>query len=373
GNHDGGLKPAETRRQAEARRSTPDYNRGVRIARPAPRFAVSAIAVVGTCIAVLRSHAFAANADVAAWGITFDLTISIPLLYWFVVVRTGHARPLTVAPLFLLGSAFAAWLLPASQQQFLRQLGSVVGPAAEVLLVGALVRRIVAARRNGSVASSDPYERIAAAARTIAGEGRVAEVIASEVTILCYALLGWRMKAEETRGRVLTFHERNGWGTIVVCIYAIIAAEGVGMHLLLRLWNPLAAWAWTGLDLWAAMWLLGDYHALRLRRTFIDDHALHLRYGLRWSGVIPRDAIESVEAVRDQSQWKRKDVLKVAMFDAPRWLVTLREPVVIHGMAGLRKSVRAIALLPDQELDPAALLSAGPRATSAGDTPSTLR
>jgi hypothetical protein len=52
---------------------------------------------------------------------------------------------------------------------------------------------------------------------------------------------------------------------------------------------------------------------------------------------------------RHRAHLSRKDVLKVAILDDPRWLITLREPVVVHGLAGLRKTVRAIALLPDQD------------------------
>lgn len=296
-----------------------------------------------------------------AWGLTFDLTISIPLLYWFFVVRTGKARALTLGPVFVGGSVLAGVILPASQQQFLRQ----IVPLGEVLLVGALVRRIVIARRAGG-ASSDPYERIAAAARALVGEGRAAEILASEISILYYALFGWRLKPV---ARGITFHERNSWGTILACIYVLIAAEGVGMHFLLRLWHPYAAWAWTCLDLWAVIWLLGDYHGLRLRHTVWDVDALHLRYGLRWSATIPRDNIASIEEVHEESQWKRKDVLKVAILDDPRWLITLREPVVVHGLAGLRKRINAIALLPDQN----DAVSDARRVLSAGDTPSAPR
>jgi hypothetical protein len=332
----------------------------VRLALRTPAlFAVFALTLIAACAAIVRSRAFAESPDVAAWGITFDLTITIPLLYWFFVVRTGKARPITLGPVFVGGSMLAAALLPASQQQFLRQLA----PVAELVLLAALVRRIVIARRTRST-SSDPYERIAAAARALAGEGRVAEAIGSEVAVSFYALFAWRMKPERCG---ITFHERNGWGTLLVCTYVVIAAEGIGMHLLLRMWHPYAAWAWTCLDLWAALWLLGDYHGLRLRHTFFDDDALHLRYGLRWSATIPRPLIASIEEVREESQWKRKDVLKVAILDDPRWLITLREPVVVRGLAGLRKTVTAIAMLPDQELS---VVNAALLAPSACDTPS---
>ena len=314
--------------------------------RPAALFGASAVLVVGICIAVLRSRAFAANPDLAAWGITFDLTISLPLLYWFFVVRGGKARPLTIVPVFLLGTMLATALIPHAQQAFLRQLGRVVVPVAELLLVTALVGRIIAARREPNP-SSDPYDRIAKAANTLAGEGVMANVITSEAAMFYYAFFGWR-RQPPMRERAVTFHERNGWSTILACILVIIAAEGLAMHLLLAQWKSVAAWCWTALDLWALIWLLGDYQALRLRRTWIDDEALHIQYGLRWTITVPREQIASVEEIRNES-WKRKEILRIAILDAPRWKVTLREPLVARGLLGLRKRIVAIALLPDDD------------------------
>ena len=304
------------------------------------------------------------HADVLAWGVTFDLTITLPLAYWFFVVRRKKAGVLTIAPVFLAGTAIASYV---GQPQFVQQLGRVAVPFAEVLLAGALVRRILAARKE-SRKFAGPYERIHFAARTLAGEGRVADVIASEVAMLYYAFFGWRAKVEETRGTAITFHEQSGWSSVVACILLLIAAEGIGMHLLLARWNSIAAWGWTFLDVWGAIWLIGDAHALRLRRSSLDDETLHVRLGLRWNVSIPLSLIASVEEIR--GEWTRKkDVLKVAMLDEPRWLITLREPVVAHGLAGLRKEIRALAVRPDQE----EWLSFLPSASSPGDTPSALR
>jgi hypothetical protein len=270
----------------------PLYNAGVRpgvLRNPSARFSLLAIVVFTTCALLTRSRLFAAQPDVAAWGITFDLTITIPLLYWFLVVRTGTARALTIAPVIMIGMAAAAWVLPHTQQHFLAQLRMVASPIAEVVLIFALVRRIVRHERS---TSNDPHARIAAAARTIAGDGRVADVIASEFTLFYYALFCWR-KTPDANPRALTFHQRNGWSTILAMIFVLIAAEGLGMHLLLSRWSTNAAWGWTLLDLWAVMWLLGDFHALRLRRTTLDDEAMHLHYGMRWSATIERANIAS--------------------------------------------------------------------------------
>jgi hypothetical protein len=51
--------------------------------------------------------------------------------------------------------------------------------------------------------------------------------------------------------------------------------------------------------------------------------------------------------VKSEADWKRRGVLKMAMLDEPRYLIRLREPVVAHGLAGLKKTIDAIAVRPD--------------------------
>ena len=309
-------------------------------------FVPSAILVIGACFAILRSHAFAQHPDVMAWAVTFDLTLTVPLLYWLLVVRTGRARPLTIAPVFLLSMALAAVLVPKGQQAFLRDL-RLLGVPMELLLLGALGYRVFRASRERST-SSDPYERILSASRVLAGDGRAAEVIASEGATMYYALFCWRKQASSEE-RTFTVHERSGWGTVVACILVLLVAESIGLHLLVQMWSWKAAWVVTFFDVWGILWLLGDYHALRLRRSSITDDALELRFGLRWSATIPRSNIASVTEVHAEGEWKRPDVLRVAMLEEPRWLITLREPMTIRGMAGLRKTIRGVALLPDDD------------------------
>ena len=282
--------------------------------------------------------------DIFAWGLTFDLTISLPFLYWFFVVRRGKAQALTIAPVFIAGTAAASFLIPPAQQGFLSQLKLFVLPLAEISLVTALVMRIRRAAKTPS-ASTDAYERIHHAVRALIGETRVAEIVASEIAMVYYALFTWRRKPEAVAGRAFTVHERCGWGTILVCICVLIIAEGIGMHLLLARWSTIAAWAWTTLDLWAMLWLLGDYQGLKLRRSVLTDDALHIRLGLRWNVTIPLTSIASIE----DGTREGRDVLKVAMLEDARVLIALDAPVVVKGLAGLRKTITAIALLPDDD------------------------
>jgi hypothetical protein len=289
--------------------------------RPPALFLFSALAVIAVCALVLRTQRFAAAPEVGAWGVTFDLTITIPLLYWFFIVRSGRAHAVTVAPVFLVCLALAARIVPRGEQQFLRDLKLLIVPI-ELLLVWAIVTR----------RALPPV---------------VTRVIRSELSILWHAVVAWRKKPEPVDGYPVTFHERSGWGTIVAAFIFLIAAEGVAMHLFLAGWSTTAAWTWTGLDVWGAMWLIGDYHALRLRRSFLTADTLHLRMGLRWSADIPLSNIASVERI--QGDWKKKGVLKLAIIDDPQWLVTFHEPVIVDGIAGIRKTITAMAMLPDDD------------------------
>jgi hypothetical protein len=110
-----------------------------------------------------------------------------------------------------------------------------------------------------------------------------------------------------------------------------------------------AAWIVTTLDIYGLLWLLGDFQALRLRPTRIEDDTLVLNYGLRWRAEIPLSAIAAIEPVHAEADWKRKSVLKMAMLDEPRLLIRFAEPRTMQGLAGIRRTFDAIAILADDD------------------------
>jgi hypothetical protein len=319
---------------------------------PAQLFTLAAAAIVTVCATILHSHLFVRNPEVGAWGVTFDLAITIPLVYYFAVVRTGAAKPITVAPVFVIGVALAARLIPHGQQAFVRDLRWVAAPL-ELVTLALVAGRLMAMHRAGTAASDDPLARITAACREIFGRSPVGTFVAFEVTTLYYGLFAWRKKAPREGYSV---HERSGWGVIVAAFLLVIAAEGVGMHFLLIRSFPRGAWLWTALDLYGALWLMGDYQALRLRRITLDDDALQIRFGLRASATIPYSAIAAVEP--REGEWeKRKGTLKVAIVDDPRTIIRLREPMTIQFIAGIRKTIDTVAILADDDGFEAALRS----------------
>ncbi|HEX3584142.1 MAG TPA: hypothetical protein VH087_20425 [Thermoanaerobaculia bacterium] len=300
---------------------------------PAALFTLIALSIAIVEIAIVRSTLFARNPDIAAWGVTFDLTITIPLVYWFVLVRPGHARPVSLAPIFVVCTSAAALILPRGDQSFLHQLRWVAIPL-EILTIGLLVASVWR-RRPGGV-----RERI------------VGGMLTTEVAIFYYALFSWRAEPEVPADAVaISTHKRSGWGTVVVCFVVLIAFESVGVHLLVQQWSVKWAWIWTAMDVYGVLWLIGDYHALRLRPTLIREDEIELRHGMRLNATIARSNVAAVEAITNEAQWKRKGIAKVALLDEPKYLIRLREPVIAESLAGIKRKIEAIAILPD---DPAA-------------------
>ena len=296
---------------------------------PAALFTLVALSIAIVEIAVVRSALFARNPDIAAWGVTFDLTITIPLLYWFLLVRTGHARAVSLAPVFVVCTSAAAVILPRSNQAFLHQLRWVAAPL-EILTIGLLVASVWRRRPDGV------RERI------------VGGVVTTELAILYYALFSWRAEPDIPAGAIaITTHKRSGWGTVVVCFIVLIAFESIGLHILVQHWSVKWAWFFTAMDVYGALWLIGDYHALRLRPTLIRENEIELRHGMRLNATIARDNIASVEPIANEAQWKRKGTAKLALLDEPKYLIRLREPVIAEALAGFKKQIDAIAILPD--------------------------
>jgi hypothetical protein len=307
---------------------------------------------------VVRTQAFAAHPDVLAWAFTCDLTISLPLLWWFFAVRSGRAGAVTLIPIFLAGVAVAARIIPAAQHTFVDQLRFIAAPL-DLVTIALVARRVARIRRID--AGADPDDRIERACAELFGGGHAARAVAFEIATIYYAFFGWRKPAP----RGFTVHQRSGWGTIVGVFVFLIAIESVGAHLLVQLWSVKAAWIVTALDVYGALWLLGDYQALRLRPTRIEGDALVLSYGLRWRASIPLDAIASVETVRGEAEWKRKDVLKIAILDEPRLLIRFKTPQTAHGLAGLTRTIEAVAILADDDAGFAdAMRASCPAATS---------
>ena len=198
--------------------------------------------------------------------------------------------------------------------------------------------------------SNDPGllpERIASFMRSRLHLGPFADIVAFELALLVFALLGWAMRARSD-ARSFTIHRESGWSGIELGLGLVVVVEALPIHLMLSAHRPVLAWMLTALSAYSLLWLIGDAQALRLRPLLIDDDALLVRVGLRSSARIPWYSIASVSLVTGEAPPRRaRGYLRATAFGDPTVLIELNEAVAAVGIYGIRRNVTRVGVAPD--------------------------
>lgn len=318
-----------------------------------PGFALSTAAVYAACVVAMGSMGAAERPDVFALAVTADLTLFVPVLFYLFVVRGRKLPLLSAVPVFLLSLAGAALVLPDGHEGALRVVG-YLGIPAELLVLGFVgvhaVRAAAAVRRSGADGGGAGtfYDRVLAAARGAVGSNIGAEILSTEISLVYYAAAGWHHPAPADAS-AFSVHRRSGYATVAGVLVVVMAAETVGLHLLLSRWSPVAAWVLTLTSLYGLVWILADYQAIRLRPVQLGAHSLDIRVGIRWSVRVPFRAVEGLYRVAQRPPDRKEAgyVRAVPSGDA-RYYVTLHEPVEVRGAYGIRRQATKIGFTVDE-------------------------
>ena len=299
--------------------------------------------------AIVHSELFVRRPDLFSAAASFDLTIGVTFVYWLLVVRPGHAVPRTMLPMFLVSVAAAAIVLPPGHRDFVRYI-RYLGIPAEVAVVGLIVIGVRRARRRLAATGLelDVPERIHTMLTQSAMPARVAGILATEVSILYYALAAWRRRPFiPPQARAFSYHRRNGSIGILYAILGTAVVELAALELLLRVHHHVAANVFLLLDAFAVLWIFGYARAVQLRPILVTSDALLARGGIQWSLDVPRSAIESVTVGWGKAPGKRTSGYVRVTMGQPNVLITLTKPLVAIGAYGVARTVTRLGLSVD--------------------------
>jgi len=292
-------------------------------------FLGAALFVNALCLAMVRLR----PGPQVALGATLDLTI--PALYFLLIVRAGLAPAVSVLPVCLVGLLRATYLAPA--------LGSarpVAGALAEAAVIGLLAVRV---RRGLRAArSTDLLERIEQAAREILPFRRAADILAGELAVFCYAFASWRRAPDIPAGaRAFTIHRQSGAATLFGFLAAVSLMEAALGHLLMARWNVTAAWILTVLTVYGAIWLTAVARSFALRPILLTSSELIVRVGILWTVAVPRSLVTLDRPGAEAG-------LRAPILADPNMMLRLAAPAVARGLFGVRRQVTTIALALDE-------------------------
>jgi hypothetical protein len=280
------------------------------------------------------------------WGLSFDVAVTVPLLYFLLVVR-GRVQPVvTLIPVCLVALLRATYVAPG-----LAWTRLAIGSAAEIAVFTFVVIRV---RRGWTAGTdeSDILEKFRKAALDVVRVPALAEAVASEMALVWYAFCSWRAKPECPKDAMhFSVHGRSSAGMLLAAIAGLSVIEGAITHALLMRWSVMAAWAVTLLGAYGTICLIALSRSFRLRPAWLTDDELVLRNGLLWMLRIPLDRLESVATAGDEA-----DLRMPPATDPNLWL-RFSEPLIARKMYGIRRRVRSVAISVDERDELLAALS----------------
>ncbi len=226
---------------------------------PKLTFLVGALAISSLSGWVVASPRFSAHPGLLSYAVLADLVVTMPVFYYYVVLRGRTVSLVTVFPIVVLGLIRERMLIPAKQ---LPGVELFVG-LAEVVTLALLGSRAVQLRRmyrRVGLRESTFADAFAEAVGESFGKSPFTRFVISEVSTLYYGLFSWRAEAEIPGGAVATTsHRRSGWIGVLVGVGMIVVVESIATHLLVALWSAKLAWVLSVLSAYGLLWLLGDY------------------------------------------------------------------------------------------------------------------
>ena len=287
-----------------------------------------------------------------AVGLAFDLTVTAAAATWWLGVRRGllpRRAPLVV----LAAGGLTARLVLAADASRAALAAGIALELAVVVLVAVRARRLV--RRMREDAGRPLILRLADALEDVGLPPRVARIVTTEASTMILALTGWVRRAPRDG---FSSHRTHQSLAIHGVLIFLIALETVALHLLIAQASALAAWISTGTSIYAALWLVGDAHALRLGRIRVERDAVVIEIARRWAAIVPRRAIVAARPetaiARDGRGRPAAGTLALAI-ETPTIVLELSEPVTARGPFGLTRTGTRVALTVD---DPAGFLAA---------------
>jgi hypothetical protein len=292
---------------------------------------------------ISRSAAAALHPGPIGIGAACDLMVTVPVLYYLLLVRYGYSSGTAMIAVALTGARAAGFLLPAAEQSWLPSL-RWLGVPLELFVIASVVRRL---RRLDS--TIDAATRIRHAAGTLVRNERVADMIAAEIEVFYYALFSWRAKPQSRSGyQAFTCGEASGFSMVSTLLAAVIVFEGIPMHFLLQHWNHTAAYIYTAFDVYAMLWVVALGRSLHLRPVLIGKQSILLQAGLVWQIEFTRKDIKAINRLAGEApSRKQHSYLSMVALNDPQWLIELNEPVTARGPYGLRRTVTKIGIAVD--------------------------
>lgn len=310
------------------------------------------ILMIGIMILISKSSAFFNSPNILSTGITFDLLLTVPLVY-FLLIRKTNIPKTTVVPFMIVGMVVCSVILPEQNHYYLDLFKTWILPVVEFSILSYVLYNLRKAikryklNKNGSV---DFFTALKGSCHQILPKGMVIPVV-TEIAVFYYGFVHW--KKRELSKNEFSYHKESGTVTLLIAIIFIVAIETIVLHILLAKWSVVAAWILTFLSIYSGIQIFGFLKSMYKRPMSIENGKLFLRYGIMNETIIDIANIDSVElSSKDIELGKETRKLSfLGELESHNVIIKLKEENSLTGLYGIKRKYKTLALYVDNKIE----------------------
>ncbi|MCA0173850.1 hypothetical protein [Bacillus sp. RAR_GA_16] len=302
-------------------------------------------------------------------GTALDLGVILPLLLYFFGFRKRVSWVLLCGFIFC-GVLLANWMIPSHADAHLTYFNAMVVVleigviAFELILFLAILKRIPLLMENYQTEKRVHYHFLLSFSRAIQQTfvfknkkwnqfGLFLRVIATDIAAVYYSFISWKRKRPVAPDS-FTFHKDGGYlGVFYMLVHAMVI-EVIAVHVMVAQYSHVAAWIVTIFDVYALLFIISDYQAIRLSPVILSKEGIHFQKGIRQYGFIEWCAVKGITENKRSPEEVKQDrgSVELALHGLEReqvpFVIELNRPVVINQAFGFKKSIEKVYVKMDE-------------------------
>jgi hypothetical protein len=308
--------------------------------------------IIGIMVFITKSNIFNANPNSLSIGITFDLLLTVPLVYFLLIIKTNIPKT-TVAPFLIIGIIICSLILPTENQYYLNLFKTWVLPILELSILTFVifnVRKGIKRYKLNKTESFDFFTTLKGTCYEILPKGAVIPVV-TEIAVFFYGFVHW--KKIKLKDNEFSYHKDSGTVTLLIAIIFIVAIETVTFHILLAKWNITVAWILTFLSIYSGIQIFGFVKSMFKRPISIENNKLFLRYGIMNETTIDIANIDSIEiSSKDiELNTETRKLSFLGELESHNLVIRLKEENTLIGLYGIKRKYKNLALHVDNKIE----------------------
>ncbi len=310
------------------------------------------ILIIGLMILLSKTTIFTNNSNSLAIGITFDLLLTVPFVYFLLIRKTSIPKT-TIVPFLILGMVVCSIILPTENQYYLNLFKVWVLPIVEISILSYVVynvRKGIKKFKAHKTESFDFYTTLKNTCYEILPK-RVVIPVVTEIAVFYYGFIYWRKR--KLKDNEFSYHKESGTITLLIAIICIVAIETFVLHNLLEKWSTIAAWILTFLSIYSGIQIFGFLKSIYKRPIVIENNQLYLRYGIMCETTININDIETIEFsskdIEPNKETRRLSFL--GELESHNTIIRLKNENTLIGLYGIQRKYKNIVLHIDNKTE----------------------